>query len=434
MKDRNLNVLIITRSEWDESNSSGNTMSNLWGSYNVNNLANLYCRGTLPNNRVCKKYFSISDKDIIKSTLFMNIKPGKQFEIINEIGENEVSNKNEEKIYSFFRKKQSTLAIWGQELLWGLGRWKNKNLNDFLNNFKPDIIFFPCNTYLYMHKIVWYIQRITNAKVVLFHTDDNLNYGLSKNIFNRINRRLIAKTAKKSSLNAALNYCISNKQMTEYSQILNKELKILYKGADFLKDPDFKELPNDILRMVYIGTTSYGRWKTLGLLANVINKLNENGKKIELLIYSQYEPSDVAMKAMIIEGASSFLGKIPSEEVANELKRADIVLHVESFDITERLRTRLSFSTKIVDCFNSARCIFAIGWEEAASIDYLIENDAAIVATDEDSIKSKLYEIIENNDLIQLYARKAWECGLKNHQIEIIQSRLYKDLRYLITD
>src|SRR5690554_3448673 len=99
MKDRNLNVLIITRSEWDESNSSGNTMSNLWGSYNVNNLANLYCRGTLPNNRVCKKYFSISDKDIIKSTLFMNIKPGKQFEIINEIGENEVSNKNEEKIY-----------------------------------------------------------------------------------------------------------------------------------------------------------------------------------------------------------------------------------------------------------------------------------------------------------------------------------------------
>lgn len=434
MKDRNLNVLIITRSEWDESNSSGNTMSNLWGSYNVNNLANLYCRGTLPNNRVCKKYFSISDKDIIKSTLFMNIKPGKQFEIINEIGENEVSNKNEEKIYSFFRKKQSTLAIWGQELLWGLGRWKNKNLNDFLNNFKPDIIFFPCNTYLYMHKIVWYIQRITNAKVVLFHTDDNLNYGLSKNIFNRINRRLIAKTAKKSSLNAALNYCISNKQMTEYSQILNKELKILYKGADFLKDPDFKELPNDILRMVYIGTTSYGRWKTLGLLANVINKLNENGKKIELLIYSQYEPSDVAMKAMIIEGSSSFMGKIPSEEVTNELKRADIVLHVESFDKAERMRTRLSFSTKIVDCFNSARCIFAIGWEEAASIDYLIENDAAIVATNEDSIKSKLNEIIENNDLVLQYARKAWECGLKNHQIEIIQSGLYNDLRYLITD
>jgi len=74
----------------------------------------------------------------------------------------------------------------------------------------------------------------------------------------------------------------------------------------------------------------------------------------------------------------------------------------------------------------------AIGWQEAASIDYLIKNDAAIVATNEEEIFEQLEKMVSNPSIITEYAKKAWDCGKKNHQIDEIQKRLLKDLESLV--
>ena len=127
-------------------------------------------------------------------------------------------------------------------------------------------------------------------------------------------------------------------------------------------------------------------------------------------------------------------GKIPSNQVKDNLMNGDIVLHLESFDNVEKEKTRLSFSTKIVDCLNSGRALMAIGWDKAASIDYLIKNDAALVATDENEIFNILKEIQNNPSILLEYANKAWTCGKRNHQIDEIQKNLYKELRSLVKE
>lgn len=112
----------------------------------------------------------------------------------------------------------------------------------------------------------------------------------------------------------------------------------------------------------------------------------------------------------------------------------DIVLHLESFDDVEKEKTRLSFSTKIVDCLNSGRALMAIGWDRAACIDYLIKNDAAMVATDVNGISNLSNEIQLDRNILKEYADKAWTCGKRNYQIDEIQNNLYHELSSLVKE
>lgn len=433
-----MKVLVITRSAWDNSNSTGNTMSVFWNKYPKDSIANIYFRDALPYNDVCNLYYSISDFDVIKGLFNPFFKSGKKFNY-SKIDRIEPVNKNtitkEEKTYNYFRNRTSVLALILQEFFWSLGFWKNKKFRDFLGEFKPDVIFFPCFSNLYTHKVLWYIKKQTKAKVVLFHADDYIS-GIFKsdNYLEKKYLKLRTKQVKKSALKANLNYCISQKQKLEYERIFNKKMKLLYKGADCSEQPKMsKKSSSDIIKIVFIGSMLYGRWKTLGMLAKIIKKFNQKRPVFELNIYSQYIPTEEMAREMIIEGASKFMGKIPASVVPTIMKEADIVLHVESFDEIEKLKTRLSFSTKIVDCLFSGRAFMAIGWKEAASIDYLVQNDAALVAFDEKSITEQLQKIVNNPIILEEYAQRAWECGKRNHQINEIQKNLYNDLQALVS-
>ncbi len=437
--DQMLNVLILTRSVWDDTNSLGNTMSNFWSSYDSDRIANLYCRQALPNNKVCFNYFTISEKFIVLNLFNFKKKPGRHFRITRKYDNginNNLTGNTDEQLYKYFRRNPSWMAIWAQEMIWKIGNWRNSNLSSFLKEFQPQIIFAPCFSNSYMHNVLWYIATKTKSKVVLFHADDYLSTrGLGGNLLDKFSRSIRSKYVKKSALKADLNYCISHKQQEEYERIIEKEMKLLYKGSDFSEQPPAPvKSHTDFIKIVYVGSTLYGRWKTLGILARTIKKINAIKPIFELQIYSQYKPSVESVKEMIIEGASKFLGKVPASDVPNIMKNADIVLHIESFDDIEKQKTRLSFSTKIVDCLASGRALMAIGWQEAASIDYLVKNDAALVAFDEKAIKEQLNKIAENPSLLETYARKAWECGKRNHQIDEIQKRLYNELAQLIQE
>lgn len=429
-----MNILVITRSAWDDSNSTGNTMTNFFKNYDTDKIANLYFREARPNNDVCKNYFSISDKDILKSIINYKKKPGKHFQTTNnELYSNENA-QTEEHIYGYFRKKPSTLALWFQERLWDIGTWKNEKLDNFLNNFQPDIIFFPSFSRIYTHKLLWYIQKKTNAKIILFHADDYLSINENDNILITKQKKNVAKIIKRSICKADLNYCISEKQKLEYEHKTGKEMEVLYKGAEFLRTQPIYNIgsQDEPIEIVYVGSILYGRWKTLAMLARKIKEYNIKKQVYKLKIYSQYEPTEEMKSQMIIEGVSEFLGKIAPNKIDDVYKNADIVLHTESFDESEKMKTRLSFSTKIVDCLNSGRAIIAIGWEESASIDYFIKNSAALVATNEAEVSNILRKIQKNPSILKHYADKAWECGKKNHQITSIQKDLYNDLENLL--
>ena len=50
------NVLILSRDSWNDTNSSGNTMSNYFKNWDSKCIANIYCRDEIPDNKICVNF------------------------------------------------------------------------------------------------------------------------------------------------------------------------------------------------------------------------------------------------------------------------------------------------------------------------------------------------------------------------------------------
>ena len=185
------------------------------------------------------------------------------------------------------------------------------------------------------------------------------------------------------------------------------------------------------IKLVFTGNISSGRYKQLAAIGEAIKKINKDEKKLELDIYT-LTPMTAKLKMMLdIDGVVNLKGGVSADEIYQIQKNADILVHVESFDLKNRLAVHQSFSTKIVDYLHQAKCIFAVGPKDVASIDYLLKNDAAIVATTAGEIEKKLIELCDNTALIHEFEKKGWECGKRNHRIETIQQKLKNDFKML---
>lgn len=426
-----MKVLVITGSPWREDNSIGNSYSNLFGGIENIEIANIYLKNGKPDNNVVSRYFQITEKKLIANLLNKKRPSGR--ELSSDTAKMNVLTKEETKIYNVLRTVRMETFFTIRELIWKIGRWKSVELNKFLDDFQPDIIFSPLQKTRYMNNILMYIKEYTQKPLITYAWDDvySLNQ-ISYSPIYWINRFLQRAKIRKVAKVSEFLYVISEFQKLEYEKFFNKECKVLFKGYTF-KEPKYQKSKTNVpIQVLYTGNIASGRWKVLQNLGEAIKKINLDGLKIQLNIYTLTPVSEKIKKSLNIDDSVYLKGGVSSKEVKELQKKSDILVHVEPFKRKDMLISRLSFSTKLVDYFYSAKCILAIGEKESASINYLLNNDAAIVVTNETEIIKKLNEIVEDRPTIEAYAKKAWSCGERNHQISIIQKSLYKDFLELV--
>ena len=63
-----------------------------------------------------------------------------------------------------------------------------------------------------------------------------------------------------------------------------------------------------------------------------------------------------------------------------------------------------------------------------APIDYLVDNDCAVVAGDEDEIFQKLNSIANNPAILNLYGKRAFDVGIQKHSKETMDQIFYSSL------
>lgn len=405
-----LKVLIISRNAWD--NKAGNTLSNFFQEFTPGQLAQIYCRDELPDNELCENYYCISEKELI-SSIFTRRNVGT---IItkSEIAENTRLQQAAEagnKFYNVFRHYRFTLLLWCRELIWLLSKWKNKDLDKFICDFKPDVIYTEAYDTFYTYRVLNYVRKVSNVPYVMFHCDDQLTYRkFSMSPLFWMNRYLLRQHVIKGIKKAAINYCVIDEQQKVYNSIIPANYKILNKCADFNGEQKTAVVHKPI-RMVYAGNLHLGRWKTLQKLAQAIQRINQKEEKIILDIYTGKAVSEKKLHKITINPSITIHDFVPYKRLIELQKESDILLHVESFDLKERLITYLSFSTKIVDFFELGKCIVAIGWEKSAPIKYLKENDAAITVSEIEEIYNELSSIVENPKKINEYCERSFNCG-----------------------
>lgn len=428
-----MKILVFSSTPWNTDNSFGNTYSNIFEGIDNVDFANIYCSSGFPKNNVPCLYFQLDEKSLFKNLFNKNINTGR---VVDDNEDSIILSDMESKRLNSLKKKRWRIFFWARRFLWYISRWKSNELKEFIKSFKPDIIFVPLYHSTYLNKLILFIKEFTGVKMVAYVSDDV--YTLKRVSFSPFfwldrlaNRRMIKKVVDQCEHL----YVISEIQKREYEKLLGIDCSILIKGADFSeKNRKSKEYLNTPLKIVYTGNIGAGRWKSLEMLANSIKIINKTKVKAELFIYTATPISKEMESALNIKDMVYLMDPVPSEEIPQIQMDADILVHVESINLKERLEVRHSFSTKLVDYFHRARCILAIGMPDVASIDYLIKNDAALVANDQETITSHLNNLTRNPDLISEYADKAWECGKRNHQIEDIQRNLYNDLKSLVEE
>lgn len=415
-------ILIFTMTSWN-SKVGANTWETLLSNYKSSQIANIYLRDEIPDSKVCSQYFCISENRVLKSILNRKLKTGIKVVACENAGFYNKDLEEHNKRYEKARRKRRVSLLLARELCWKIGKWKTRELNIFLDEFKPNIILHSMDGYIHMNRIVRYAIKRTGAKAVGYIMDDNFTYKQSKKLGYKIYRFFQRKSLKKLAKQTNTFFAITPKTKEEADNFFGIDCTVLSKPLNATPVVSKYQQTSGPMRMLYTGNLLIGREKSLQKIANALKVLNAKQTKIVLDVYTQTQLSDQYLQ----ETQNDFCKIYPAisqQEVLQLQKESHILLFLE--DLSEKnLTARLSFSTKITDYFSAGKCIFAVGNPDLAPMQYFADKKAAIVAYNEDEIKVGL-EKLTQMDILADYAKNAVECGIEYHG-EAYISKTFKD-------
>ena len=433
-----MKVLIISAEVWQERANGGNVLSNIFDNMNWE-FAQIYCNPGVPCNKICKKYYQMTDSMVLRN-LFTHRPIGKKIEFNHfddmnyesRMSVSDAPEKANKKFYGFFHKYRWGVFFALRHMAWNASNWKNDKLRTFVDEFEPDIIFAPCYGDKFMLRLTRYLAEHTGKKVISYISDDSYTlrqFSLSPWFW--FKRFIVRHELRKTFPYYSLVYTMTEAQLQQCKKDFGANMKILLKTTVFEQHEKSKEV-NTPIRMVYAGGIYLQRWKTLKCIAEALKRINSDNVKIRLDIYTANEISS-RVERHLNDGRNSFLHECVTQgELAQIYQKSDIALHVESFGLKNRLLVRMSFSTKIVDCLSSGCAVMAICDEKQGGYQYLKSEDAAICINSLQHVERTIRRLTEHPVLISVYQEKAQKCCDINHNRERIHNMIKDDFETLV--
>nr|WP_201749087.1 glycosyl transferase family 1 [Micromonospora acroterricola] len=199
--------------------------------------------------------------------------------------------------------------------------------------------------------------------------------------------------------------------------------------ADFA-DPEGERAhpspPGTPVELRYVGGLHLGRWRSLRRLGEALGRLVTAGLPVRLTVHT---PAVDAARygSRLADLPAVRLGpSLTSREVAGALRQADILVHVESFADDDRTYTRYSLSTKIPQYLAAGRPVLGFGPAELASMAHLTDSGGGVVVgVDDPSLLARdLSRLCRNADLRDRLGRQGLDFAVRHHRADQIARRL----------
>lgn len=419
-----MKVLVISRNAWDDTNAIGNTVSNFFAGIEDLEFANIYFRSARPNNKVCSRYYRVTEGEVLKNW-FSPQKNGKQF-LWNEDNKARNRNKNEKsekKLVRFIHKHNLGLAYKLSDYVWNSKRWMNGNLKHFVEDFSPDIVFTFVKSAPQYYLTVRYLRETFGIPVLSWIADDEYTALNQKN-----NQKMIDKLRYILKESAVVRGC-SAEICEYYNSVFGCSAEPLYKGCD-LTTP-VKTTTGQPIKMVYAGNLLYGRLEILRCIADILEDVSCGEGKATLEVYSNTLISAEDESFFSQKTCTRYMGRRDYEAIMQELASADVVLHVESFEKEQLLKTKYSFSTKIIDCLQSGSVLLAVGPEEQASMRYIRGIPGTFVIDDPLQLRERLMAFLgdassfgERAQRIREYAQKYHDAAVNARELGAVMKKI----------
>ena len=396
-----MRILVVSQTSWSSDNNGGNTLDNLFREVNAE-FAHIYFSEGQPNTDICNLFYQVTDKMIIDHIV-------KRTKIGKIVHKDESKINNEIKIENSLKKYKNIYTIIARELLWKISDVLNKEMDEFITEFNPDVIYAPIYGNFIMLRIAALIKNKYKKPMISFISDDLYSYKKQSSKVENIYQYFLRKKLYDFFKLPDIIYTMTEEQKVEYQDIFNRELRLLKKSYYNLLPMNNIHKP---IRYIYAGGTYLGRDNILNKLIDIFEQKSVNDVYAILDVYSNDTSNIKKSKCSRLHNSISY------DDLLLAYTESDVALHVESFDEYNRTTTRLSFSTKIVDCLQSGNAILAICPSDNAGFKYL-ENENAAVCIDSDDKDEimKGIELIEKDYVnMQFNARK---CVISKHDPKV---------------
>ena len=409
-----MKVLIISNNCFSIKSNNGKTLAAIFSSFNKDDLAQLYFYPQYPDSDCCSNYFRITDVDIIKYIMRKASSCGSMILCSKGDGEDKISIADKRK-YNFFSKKAKNLRIF-RDFLWKTNVWETKELIKWCKDFNPDVIFFVAGNGSFAHSIALRISQFLKKPLVIYFTDDYLLY-VKPTFIQLLQHFRVKKFFQRSIDYSSMRFAIGELMANEYGKYFNKHFEYIMNAVDivpFVASPTYQSP----IIISYFGGLHLNRWKMLVRLANILKEY------VHLRVYTASELTDEIQQSFAI-AQIEYCGCVVGDELCNARLKSDVLLHVESDDVTNRAYTRLAISTKIPEYLISGRIVLGFGPEEVASMKILKDNNIGVVISSDlsdDAIKKAFLDNFSDNGKCESMRKRAYEYAREHFDKKSISS------------
>jgi len=404
-------VLIVSHNVLSRNTSMGKTLSTYFDGWDRDAIAQLYFHAEVPTNPLCENYFRYTDTDAVKSIPNRHRKG--QILSAKDLRPERADARDTGSltgIYNYGRKR-SPLIYMARDGAWRLSGWKRSGVMEWIESFRPEVIFYASGDYAFSYRIVREISRRFGIPYVVCCFDDFYLYNRNEGRFlGNFRQNLYMKTVRKTMDGAARILTVNDSMAEAYGKLFGRECGVLYTAAEMTEARE----PAEKSGIAYLGGLGLNREIQLTEIAEVLQSLREPEVPQTIDVYSGEKDPAILERLQACPGIR-FHGSVPGEQVPGIIRKSKAVIHTESFDPQIRKRVRYSLSTKIPDSIAGGTCLLAYGPVEAASMEYLIRNDAAFTASSREELRPALLRLFTDGEAYARTVENARALARKNH-------------------
>lgn len=433
-------VLVVSHQCFSSTTAMGKTMASFFDCWHGHGVAQLFFRSETPDADCCSEYFRITDFDILQNALTGHgrLPDGR----LNGTGGSDAIDRTDQTrspfvswAYCIGEHRWPAMNL-ARDFVWQRKRWDTGHLQEWLDYVDPEVVMLVPGEYRFAYEIACRIARKRRIPLIIYYTDDYYGKQPSLSPLYWLMHSLLMCTARRTIMYSSCLLTVSDRMAEEYERRFSRPCYVLRHSVD-AREPLCVPPPGpqEVVRLSYIGNLHSNRWRSIAVLARALSQyVTAGGHRAELSIFSRQKPSLPVLNAISIDGISRYAGSLDADGVCAEQQRADVLVHVESFDRRSRHYTRLSVSTKIPEYMTSGKCILAFGPSEVASIDYVRRHGMGIVATAKRQLPDALKRAIEDAGLRTQMGMRARAVAERNHDRRANAQFLANMMRAVVAD
>ncbi|MBR3831712.1 MAG: hypothetical protein IKJ52_10785 [Muribaculaceae bacterium] len=295
------------------------------------------------------------------------------------------------------------------------------SIDNFIQEFKPDYIYSLLASDAIMG-LCLSISNKYNIPIIPHFMDDWQGVMFTNSAILYPARKRLISNLKKVLKKSPFALTISEKMAREYTAKYKCNCISLMNCINARAEIERKEIGREI-KIIFSGGLHLNRADSIEMFCKALSNIKDFNFTLEL--FTSNDNWNKYSHQFADYGFVRYGGFVSQEEILKKNEEADILLHVESFNELMKKYTRLSISTKIPEYLSSQRLIIAIGPSDIASIEYLRENDAALILGNniQDNTMA-LYNLLNNKGGIDNIINNAYSTYKTNH----VQAELHKNL------